>query len=68
MLYCYPRGIAQPPYFIEDRATLAEYLISQELTRERGVLKYRLRKAGIPFDPDSDTEELAKLVPRKPST
>jgi len=63
MLYCYPHGIAQPPYFIEDRTTLAEYLIAQELTRERGVLKYRLRRAGIAYNPEAETEDLAKLIP-----
>ena len=62
MLFCYPHGINPTPKFTNESSGLADDLIAQEMRRERGVLKYRLRKAGIPFHSEAETNDLVTLM------
>ena len=63
MLFHYSRGIAHPPFLIDkNRAILADSMIAREVARERSVLKYLLRQAGIPFHPETETDDLVTGV------
>jgi hypothetical protein len=68
MQFNYPNGIAHPPIFLDEyHAYLADNLIAQEVARERGILKYRLRQAGVPFHPEMETNDLVTLMGLCPS-